>query len=106
MLGCSKEDIISDYTASALSLFTNAEKFKSVLKKQGYSTELQNNLHKILSVAPENLHAFLYDIEQSYGSQREGVLKAIGLGQHELEALRDKFLTDSRCADGKNAGME
>ena len=106
VLGCSKEDIISDYTASALSLFTNAEKFKSVLKKQGYSTELQNNLHKILSVAPENLHAFLYDIEQSYGSQREGVLKAIGLGQHELEALRDKFLTDSRCADGKNAGME
>jgi len=92
MLGCMKEDIISDYNASALSFFTNAELFKSVLQKQGYSTELQNNLHKILSVDPENLCIFFNDIEQNYGSQRESILKIIGLGQQDLEALRDKYL--------------
>ena len=94
VLGCTKEDIISDYNASALSLFTNAEMFKSVLQKQGYSTELQKNLHKILSVDPENIHAFLNDMEQSYGSHRESILKAIGLGQQDIGTLRDKYLTD------------
>lgn len=98
VLGCTKEDIISDYNASALSLFTNAEMFKSVLQKQGYSTELQNNLNKILSVDPKNIHAFLDDIERSYGSQREGVLKAIGFGQQDLETLRDKYLTPLNLA--------
>ena len=54
--------------------------------------ELQDRLHKFLSVAPEEIMSFLDDIESHYGSSSESVMKAIGFGEQELKALRDKYL--------------
>jgi len=36
--------------------------------------------------------SFLDDIESHYGSSSESILKAIGFGEQELKALRDKYL--------------
>ena len=36
--------------------------------------------------------SFLDDIESHYESCSESVMKAIGLGEQELKALRDKYL--------------
>ena len=60
-------------------------------------------LHKILSVAPEEISSFLDDIESHYGSSSERIMKAIGFGEKELKTLRDKYL-DSNIGDvwGRN----
>ena len=92
ILGCSKEDIICDYTASAVSFRTMTDLLKHELQRFGYSREIQNKLHKILSVAPEEISSFLDDMESQYGSSGESIMKAIGLGEQELKALRDKYL--------------
>lgn len=92
ILGCSKEDIICDYTASAVSFRTMTDLLKHELQRFGYSREIQNKLHKILSVAPEEISSFLDDMESHYGSSGESIMKAIGLGEQELKALRDKYL--------------
>ena len=103
ILGCSKEDIICDYNASAVSFRTMIEQLKRELQKFGYSREIQNKLHKILSVAPEEISSFLDDIESHYGSSSERIMKAIGFGEKELKTLRDKYL-DSNIGDvwGRN----
>jgi len=36
--------------------------------------------------------SFLDDIESHYSPSSESILKAIGLGEQELKALRDKYL--------------
>jgi len=94
---------ICDYNASAVSFRTMIEQLKRELQKFGYSREIQNKLHKILSVAPEEISSFLDDIESHYGSSSERIMKAIGFGEKELKTLRDKYL-DSNIGDvwGRN----
>lgn len=40
----------------------------------------------------EEISSFLDDMESHYGSSGESIMKAIGLGEQELKALRDKYL--------------
>ena len=40
----------------------------------------------------EKISSFLDDMESHYGSSGESIMKAIGLGEQELKALRDKYL--------------
>ena len=95
MLGCSKEDIICDYNASAISFMAKAETFKAELQEYGYDTELQNGLQTILSVSRENIATGLYYLETNYGYDPAKYLYPFGIEEHELSALREKFLGSS-----------
>ena len=92
VLGCSTEDIIGDYNASAISFMAKAELFKKELHDHGYSMELQNGVQAILSIVPDTIAAGFQYIQLHYGSDPIKTFQSFGLNEQDLMALREKFL--------------
>lgn len=91
-LGCSREDIIRDYNASAVTFFSRTENIKNDLGARRDEEKLQYGLQTSISVVPEVLGAGLYYIDNNYPSHGSFVLEATGFNQNELEAFRNKYL--------------
>lgn len=92
-LGCDKKYIISDYNASAVTLFTKTESIKADLGVRGNGKEnLKRGLQTSISVVPEVLRSGLYYIENNYFSNDSFIFEATGCNDRELELLRNKFL--------------
>ena len=92
-LGCSREDIISDYNASAVSYFSRVESIKTNLRVQGKEAEeLKLGLQTNISVMPTILRAGLDYIDNNYISSEAFLLDAIGFSSEDMARLRDKYL--------------
>ena len=94
-LGCSTEDIINDYNASAISYMALAESFKFELQEHGYNKELQMAVQTILSVVPEIIASGFYYIESNYSGNQRFIAEEIGFGWDNLERLKKKYLTSA-----------
>ena len=94
-LGCSTEDIINDYNASAISYMALAESFKFELQEHGYNKELQMAVQTILSVVPEIIASGFYYIESNYSGNQRFIAEKIGFGWDNLERLKKKYLTSA-----------
>ena len=91
-LGCSRDDVINDYNASAVSFAAKVEMFRSELREHGYSAELQRGIQTILSVVPEAIAAGFYYLNTRFVSAHSLVVDELGLTEEEYEAFKGKYL--------------
>ena len=91
-LGCSDDDIVHDYNASAVAYFSKAEIFQNELKKNGYSPALYAGLQSTLSVVPDVITSGLRYISENYSPDEDFVREATGLDSSAASAFRDNYL--------------
>jgi len=89
-LGCTQEDILCDYNASAVASLAGA--LQSDLLKSGDGPDPRADLEILSGVVPEVVAAGFYYIETAYASEQDMLAEAIGFDREQLCALRDKYL--------------
>ena len=93
VLGCSRQDIIRDYNASAVTFMSLAENVKADLGVMAYEDEsLKTGLQMSIGVIPEVLYAGFYYIDCNYPSDDSFLQESTGLSFEEIEAFRNKYL--------------
>lgn len=89
VLGASEDDVRSDYLQTNTDLAPALQPMLEALEAQGVNTDL---LRPILEVRDSYLDAALDEVRLRYGSIEAYARTGLGLTDHQLDALRSRFL--------------